>query len=94
MSGPGIAMPPHLAAQQQHEAIINGLRLQIAAGVMAHLMSVQYVQALQSAVKQDDPLGLKDPSEPAKVSFQVNLDGPANLSVAAADALLSRLRLG
>lgn len=94
MSGPGLAVPPHLAAQQQHEAIINGLRLQIASGVMAHLMSVQYVQALQSAQQQADPLGLKEPGEPTKFSFLVNLDGPANLSVAAADALLSRLRLG
>lgn len=89
----GMAMPAHLAQAQQQEAAINGLRIQIASSVMGHLMEIQYARALIAAREQADPLGLKEPGEQGAVSFQVQLDQPAGLAVAAADALLIRLGL-
>lgn len=89
----GMAMPAHLAQQQQQEAVVNGLRIQIASSVMGHLMEIQYARSLAAAQQQADPLGLKEPGEPVPVSFEVKLDIPAGLAVASADALLIKLGL-
>lgn len=86
-----IALPGNSGAaqviqqQQQMAMMLQNMRLQVACGVYSGLVSHEYARAHAEGKKAADPLGVNDPTQ---YTIQVDVQLPAKIAAASADALL------
>lgn len=86
-----LVTPNGVAHEMQVKAAVQQMRIQIAAGINAQLLAIEYSRAVQERDDYMDKCYADKHGEEASKRLNVNIGIPAEIAVASADLLLVQL---